>query len=106
MVTNRYRLLWSLSLESFGKVPWETADVPGGNMMPLDPVTFRQLPVIQKIIDDETWLEGERRGCRVSEDDPVVRENVCLVVLRIGKQLRESMERAVASGCGSRSEAA
>ena len=59
-----------------------------------DPVVTRQLPVIQKIIRDETWLEGERRGCRVTPDDPVVRERVCSVVLRVGAQLRASLSRA------------
>lgn len=60
-----------------------------------DPVVFRQLPVIQKIIRDETWLEGERRGCPVTPNDPVVRENVCRVILRIGAQLREAMSRVI-----------
>ena len=55
-----------------------------------DPVVARQLPVIQKIIHDETWLEGERRGCPVAPTDPVVRDNVCSVVLRVGAQLRAS----------------
>jgi hypothetical protein len=63
-------------------------------MQPFDPIIFHQLPVIQKIIEDETWLEGERRGCAVSSEDPVVRENVCLVLLRIGQQLRESLASA------------
>jgi hypothetical protein len=44
--------------------------------------------MIQKIICDETWLEGERRGCPVSPMDPVVRENVCQVVLREGARMR------------------
>lgn len=56
-----------------------------------DPVVYRELPVIQKIIHDETWLEGERRGRYVSSDDPVVREKVCEVVLTIGAQLREKV---------------
>lgn len=67
-------------------------------MIACDPILYRQLPVIQKIIDDETWLEGERRGCRVSPDDPVVCENVCQVILRIGQQLRESFSRTPESG--------
>jgi hypothetical protein len=59
-------------------------------MAGLDPVVFRELPVIQKVIDDETWYEGERRGCYVSSEDPVVRENVCLVILRIGRHTSPS----------------
>jgi hypothetical protein len=57
-------------------------------MSKLDPIVYRELPVIQKIIADETWLEGERRGRYVSPEDPVVREKVCDVVLSIGEQLR------------------
>lgn len=60
-------------------------------MLTPDPVLIRQIPVIQKIVADETWLEGERRGCFVSPNDCVVRERVCEVVLRIGQQLRESL---------------
>jgi hypothetical protein len=63
----------------------------------LDPIVFLQLPAIRRIILDETWLEAERRGCSVSADDRVVRENVCLTVLRIGAQLRETAERALAT---------
>ena len=58
-----------------------------------DPIVVRQLPVIHKIIADETWLEGERRGQPVSPHDPVVREKVCCIVLRIGQQLRDSLRR-------------
>jgi hypothetical protein len=60
-----------------------------------DPIVFRELPVIQKIIQDETWLEGERRGCFVRSDDRVVRDKVCEIILRIGQQLRTSMEEAM-----------
>lgn len=60
-------------------------------MSPYDPILPRQLPVIHKIIADETWLEGERRGCPVPPSDPVVRERVCQIILRIGQQLRDSL---------------
>jgi hypothetical protein len=64
-----------------------------------DPVVYRQIPVIEKIIRDETWLEGERRGRPVPAEDPAVRENVCLVVLRIGRDLRETLaDREDAAG--------
>jgi hypothetical protein len=39
-----------------------------------DPILAHQLQSLRRIIDDETWLEGERRGCPVSRDDRVVRE--------------------------------
>ena len=61
-----------------------------------DPVLFRELPVIEKIIEDETWLEGERRRCSVSKDDPVVRENVCLVILRIGAAMLAALASELA----------
>lgn len=51
--------------------------------------------MIQKIIADETWLEGERRGGYVSPDDPVVLANVCDVILSIGEKLREYFQGQV-----------
>jgi hypothetical protein len=69
-------------------------------MAQLDPVLFRQLPVIQKIIADEAWYEGERRGCYVPADDPVVRENVCAVILRVGHDLRETLRAQLAARPG------
>jgi hypothetical protein len=61
--------------------------------MAYDPIIMRELPVIEQIIRDETWLEGERRGDYVSPEDPVVRENVCRIVVEIGAQLREMAVR-------------
>jgi hypothetical protein len=69
-------------------------------MSPFDPILFRELPVIQKVIEDETWYEGERRGCYVAPEDPVVRENVCLVVLRIGRELRERVSAQLVQSVG------
>lgn len=63
-------------------------------MIANDPVIFHQLPIIRQIIADETWLEGERRGCAVSPSDTVVRSRVCDIVLRIGQELREAASRA------------
>jgi hypothetical protein len=62
----------------------------------VDSVTFRQLPLIEQIIRDETWLEGERRGGPVSADDPAVREKVCEVVLRVGADMRHRLTAATA----------
>jgi len=69
-------------------------------MARLDPVVFREIPVIAKIIRDETWYESERRGCYVPPDDPVVRENVCQVILRIGGELREKLCAQLATDPG------
>jgi hypothetical protein len=73
-------------------------------MSPSDPIVPRELPVIQKIIDDETWLEGERRGCPVSPYDPVVCDRVCDIVLRIGSELRRSILAGESLGLGSGSD--
>jgi len=58
-----------------------------------DPIMRHQLMMIHQIIHDETWLEGERRGCYVSPQDWIVREKVCDVVLRIGQQMRETLDQ-------------
>jgi hypothetical protein len=60
-----------------------------------DPVISCEIQEIRKIISDETWLEGERRGCAVRPDDVVVRERVCAVILRIGQQMRDSFAKTV-----------
>ena len=65
-------------------------------MAQIDPVLFRELPVILQIIRDETWLESERRNCVVAASDPIVRENVCLVILRVGAKLRATFLAEIA----------
>jgi hypothetical protein len=69
-------------------------------MAQLDPVIFREIPVIEKIIRDETWYESERRGCAVQPDDPVVCENVCEIILRIGRELHEGILAQIAAHPG------
>jgi hypothetical protein len=61
-----------------------------------DPIISCELPVIQRIIQDETWLEGERRGCFVMAEDPLVQEHVCQVIFRIGWELRQSIMEQLA----------
>jgi hypothetical protein len=65
-----------------------------------DPIVSLEIPLIQKIIQDETWLEGERRGCSVVSADPVVQEHVCEVILRVGQELRMSLMRQAESISG------
>ena len=69
-------------------------------MITNDPALFQQLPIIRKIIADETWLEGERRGCAVSPTDAAVRERVCQVILRIGQQLRDAVQQGTSASAG------
>jgi hypothetical protein len=67
-----------------------------GSMNEYDHITFEELSMIEKIIRDETWLEGERRGCHVSPSDIVVRANVCIAVLRVGAEVREAALKRLA----------
>ena len=51
-----------------------------------------EIPLVEKIINDETWYEGERRNCSVSREDKEVQLNAAKVVLREGdKILREAL---------------
>ncbi|MBI5690324.1 MAG: hypothetical protein HZC55_09495 [Verrucomicrobia bacterium] len=61
------------------------------------PFLSTELQYIQKIIADETWLEGERRGCPVPPEDAIVQENVCNVILRVGSQMRAAALAAIGS---------
>jgi hypothetical protein len=56
-----------------------------------DPIIRLELPIIARIIRDETWLESERRGCPVSSNDPALRARICEIVLRIGHDMRTSL---------------
>ncbi len=60
---------------------------------PDDRVLVYEFPMIRQIIRDETWLESERRGYEVPVNDFAVKENVCRVILRIGQQMRDSIEK-------------
>jgi hypothetical protein len=68
-----------------------------GTMKDFEYILTHQCSVIEKIIRDETWLEGERRGRFVPSSDRVVRENVCRIVLGIGAQIRASALKALES---------
>jgi len=39
-----------------------------------------QIPVVQKIIQDEIGVETRRRGMPVSPNDPAVRQRICQVI--------------------------
>ena len=61
----------------------------------MNAIERQELPMIAKIIADEQWLEGERRGHWVSEHDPIVVFNACNVVIRIGEQMRAEAIEAI-----------
>lgn len=62
--------------------------------MPADNFTQREVVMVRKIIDNERWLESERRGYDVGANDPEVMLNVCAIVLRVGEEMRMEAERA------------
>jgi len=64
-------------------------------MAMLDPILFRQVAWVERILADEAWLEGERRGCAVGRHDPVVRARACEIVLRLAAQVRAELEAGV-----------
>ncbi len=74
-----------------------TGQPPDPMNFPADPLIRQQLPSIAQIIRDETWLEAERRGQTVPADDPVVRANVCAVILRIGSRMRDDALKQIAA---------
>jgi hypothetical protein len=59
-------------------------------MKAIDPLVHLQLPQVRQILSDEVWLEGERRRQAVPDDDPVVIDRVCEILLREGERLRAS----------------
>lgn len=64
-------------------------------MEPLDPVVRQELPWVRKILDDEVWLEGERRHQAVSVEDPAVVNRVCDILLAQGARMRADAEHAL-----------
>ncbi|RLI36280.1 hypothetical protein DRO66_05925 [Candidatus Bathyarchaeota archaeon] len=48
-----------------------------------------QIPMIKEIISNEKYLESERRGYDVGVNDKWVQHNVCLVVARVGAEMRK-----------------
>jgi hypothetical protein len=49
-----------------------------------------EIPEIARIVQNECWLESERRGCKVDPHDEVVRRRVAEIILGgAGAYLRE-----------------
>ena len=58
--------------------------------MSIQELMERERPLIEKIIQDETWLCGERRREPVSQYDQEVVDRVCRIILTDGANIRES----------------
>lgn len=55
----------------------------------------REIPHIQKIVQNECWLEGQRRGCSVEPTDDIVRQRVADIILNgAGEYIRRTQEAA------------
>jgi len=56
-----------------------------------------EIPIVEKIIRDETWYEGERRGTPVNPNDPTVMSKVCNIISqnsdKIVKEAEEKLEK-------------
>ncbi len=48
-----------------------------------------EVPLVEKIIRDETWYEGERRGSYVDPNDTRVQARVVDVVEKCADQIRD-----------------
>ncbi len=51
-----------------------------------------EIPEVRRIVEDECWLEGERRGSPVDPRDEIVQQRVADIILSgVGSQLRQSI---------------
>ena len=58
-----------------------------------------QIPIIQKMLSDECWYEGQRRNTPVDPDDPVVRHRIGALIMEHGAKMRkEAMDRLAQKG--------
>ena len=63
-------------------------------MSPESAFILKELPHVRRIVHDECWLEGERRGEFVALADPVVQQRVADIILSgAGAELRRLHSR-------------
>lgn len=59
-------------------------------------VIKEEIPIVKKIIDDEVWLESERRHYIVDQRDCIVYKKVLKIVHDNGDKIRdEAIQRAI-----------
>ena len=59
-------------------------------------IILHQRVFVERILRDETWYEGERRGCFVPENDPVVQHRLGEIILEVGESLRNDAVESLA----------
>lgn len=63
-------------------------------MSPEAEFIYAEIAQVRKIVQDECWLEGERRGTQVDPRDEVVQNRVAEIILSgLGERLRQSMQQ-------------
>lgn len=57
----------------------------------------QEIADVAKIVSDECWLEGQRRGCFVCPSDTVIQQRVAEIILtREGARMRQAHQPATA----------
>jgi hypothetical protein len=63
-------------------------------MTPESEFILEEVSSVAKIVRDECWLEGERRGVSVDPRDAVVQERVADIILSgVGAEIRSVIEK-------------
>lgn len=58
-------------------------------------VIRKEVEVVRKMIDDETWYEGERRHMMVDRNDPTVMGKVCDLLMDMGSRIYKEVEETL-----------
>jgi len=68
-----------------------------GKKTPPSELIKAEIPIVEKIIRDETWYEGERRGAFVDPNDPTVQSKVVEVVEKCADKIRDEAIKKIGS---------
>lgn len=61
-------------------------------MSPESEFIWAEIPDVRRIVEDECWLEGERRGMPVDPRDEVIQVRVAEIILSgMGERLRKHL---------------
>ena len=51
-------------------------------------IILRQRRFVNEMYHNEMWYEGERRGCWVDRDDPIIENRVHQIIANVGGNIR------------------